>query len=309
MGYGDRKQALPRQSILYTLTGLCVGLFLFVMYGSAQDHSPTAPSGGSSELFHRVISNQKKNETELGGYEFTQRVEKRRTAADPDPFETKVWRVFPAGAGTNKIALSTDGSPLSAESYRNDLEKLEKYLAWVAQDGPAQKEAYAKTEHKRKERYDLIEATHQAFQFTFEGKESRGDRTLLRYTMTPNPDYKPTSRATTLFTKVRGTIWIDEESSQMAKVEGTVTDDVSLALLLAKVYKGSHFMEERYEIAPGVWEPTYDQYDFDGRKFWVPFSIHEKTVSTNYKRVGPPKESVELVRAELNKLREGQPSH
>jgi hypothetical protein len=67
-------------------------------------------------------------------------------------------------------------------------------------------------------------------------------------------------------------------------------------------------MQERYEIAPGVWEPTYEQFDFEGRKYLMPFSIHERTFYTNYKRVGPPKESVEVVRAELNKLRAEQPA-
>lgn len=302
MSYGGRQPSI----LCCALPGLFLGLLLYAMPGAAQDPSPNAPAVASSELFTQVISNQKQDETELGRYEFRQRVEKRKTGSDPDPSEIRVWRVFPAGTGTNKIALSTDGLPLSEESYRNDLEKLEKYLAWVAQEGPAQKEAYARTEHKRKDRYDLIEATHLAFRFTFEGKETRAERTLLRYAMTPNPDYKPTSRNTFLFTKVRGTIWVDEQSSQLAKVEGTITEDISLALFLAKVYKGSHFMEERYEIAPGIWEPTFEQYDFDGRKYWVPFSIHERTTYTDYKRVGLPKESLELVRAELNKLRSGQ---
>jgi len=154
----------------------------------------------------------------------------------------------------------------------------------------------------KRERFELIEATHQAFTFTLEGKEMRAGRTLLRYSMAPRKDYKPTSRTTTVFTKVRGTVWIDEQSSQLAKVEGEVTEDISLALFLARVNKGSHFMQERYEIAPGIWEPTFEQYDFDGRKYFSSFSIHERTFYTDYKRVGPPREAVQLVRAELSKL-------
>ncbi|HXJ11707.1 MAG TPA: hypothetical protein VNH19_05480, partial [Candidatus Limnocylindrales bacterium] len=73
-----------------------------------------------------------------------------------------------------------------------------------------------------------------------------------------------------------------------------------------KVYRGSYFMQEWYEMAPGVWLPSYQQYDFDGRKFVVPFSIHERTFYTNYKRVGPPREAAELVRGELNKLSENR---
>ena len=54
-------------------------------------------------------------------------------------------------------------------------------------------------------------------------------------------------------------------------------------------------------MAPGVWEPTFEQYDFDGRKYLIPFSIHERTFYTKYKRVGPPKEALQVVRAELGK--------
>lgn len=299
----------PR-SVRLSLSLALLGLLNFAPQTLPQDGaSPSiTPSSGPSDLFSQVISNQKKSENLLDLYERCVRVEKRRAGGHPDSVDTKFWRFFPTGTGVDKIALSDDGKPPNSESYRTDLEKLEKYLVWAAQDGPAQKEAYAKAARRRKERFDLIEATHQAFRFTLEGKEMRGNRTLLRYSMVPNPKYHPTSRMTTLFTKVRGTLWIDEQSSELAKVEGSVTDDISLALFLAKVYKGSHFMQERYEVAPGVWEPTFEQYDFDGRKYLVTFSIHERTFYSGYKLVGPPKQGAELVRVELNKLSSTRPA-
>jgi hypothetical protein len=202
-----------------------------------------------------------------------------------------------------------DGRPTAADVYRSDLERIEKYLVWLTQEGSGPREAYAKAERKRKERFDLLEATYQAFIFTRDGEEQRDGRTLLRYTIAPNPKYRPTSRNTTLFTHVKGTIWIDEQSSQMAKIDGTVTEDISLALFLAKVYKGSHFMQERYEVAPGIWGPTFEQYDFDGRKFLYGFSIHERTFYSGYQHVGPPKEAVEAVRTELNKAQPQALSH
>ncbi len=284
------------------------GLVFFTTTALTQEPSSSSASPTPSELFSRVISNQKKSEILLDEYERMQRIERRKTGSDTNPLDTKDVRLFPTGIGVDKIAVSTDGKAVDSESYRDDLEKLEKYLAWIAEDGAPQREATAKAERRRKERFELIEATHQAFHFTFEGKEMRGDRTLLCYSMTPDPAYRPTSRNTVLFTKVRGTIWVDEQSSELAKVEGSVTDDVSIALFLAKVYKGSHFMQERYEIAPGIWEPTFEQYDFDGRKFMVPFSIHERTFYSNYKHVGRPKDAIEALRAELSKLAAEQPS-
>jgi hypothetical protein len=284
------------------------GLFLLLLLlqprtPSQETTTGAAPNASGSDLFNRVIENQKKSEILMDQYERSERVEKRRAGSDADPLETQVWLMYPVGTGVDKIALAPDGKPPSPELYRSDLEKLEKYLTWASQeDGSSQKDAYARAARKRKERFDLLEATHEAFIFTFEGKEMRGDRPLLRYSLAPNPAYRATSRNTVLFKKVRGTIWIDEQTSQLAKVDGSVTDDFSIGLFLAKVYKGSHFMEERYEVAPGVWQATFEQYDFDGRKFMVPFSIHERTFYFDYKLVGPPKEALKVVREELSNL-------
>ena len=58
-------------------------------------------------------------------------------------------------------------------------------------------------------------------------------------------------------------------------------------------------MQERYEMAPGLWLPSYSQYDFEGRRLFVSFSIHERTFYTTYRRIGPPKQALSTIRAEL----------
>jgi hypothetical protein len=266
----------------------------------------TKASPSSDDLFARVIANQKRVDANLNIYERVERVEIRKAGSDPKPSEVKMWRVFPAGTGTSKIPLTAEAKPASAESYRAALEKLQTTLIWAAESGPAQREAYAKVEHRKKERNELIDSTRKAFVFTKIGEELRGDRVLVKYEMTRNPAFKPATRNEMLFTRVRGTLWIDKETSELAKIEGHVTEDITLALFLAKVYRGSYFMQEWYEMWPGVWLPSYQQYDFDGRKFVVPFSIHERTFYTHYRRVGPPKEAVEVVRGELSKLGENR---
>jgi hypothetical protein len=270
------------------------------------EQAATQASSTSGDMFNRVIANQKRVDADLNIYERVERVEIRKTGSDPNPSEVKVWRVFPAGTGMSKISLTAEAKPTSAESYRAALEKLQTTLIWAAEQGPAQREAYAKVERRKKERNDLIDSTRKAFVFTKIGEEMRGDRVLVKYEMKRNPSFKPSTRNEMLFSKVRGTLWIDKETSALAKIEGEVTEDITLALFLAKVYRGSYFMQERYEMEPGVWLPSYQQYDFDGRKFVVPFSIHERTFYTQYRRVGPPSEAVKVVRGELNKLGENR---
>lgn len=298
----DRRSRVGAAGPLTVLGLLLLTLPCFGQSSGTGSQAPPNPSV-ESDLFSQVIANQKQMDTNLTLYERIERMEIRNTGSDPKPSEVKVWRVFPAGTGMDRIQLTTEGKPTSEEAYRSALEKLETTLVWAAQDGLAQREAYDKLERRRKERNDLIDATRKAFFFTKVGEEMRGNRVLVKYNMTRNPAYKASTRNEMLFTRVQGTIWIDKETSQLAKVEGQVTEDISLALFLAKIYRGSYFMQERYEMASGVWLPTYQQYDFDGRKFLVPFSIHERTLYTDYKRVGLPSEAVEVVRDELSKLK------
>jgi hypothetical protein len=252
--------------------------------------------------FEKAIAGLKESERALYLFERIERVEERKSSAETSQTEVKVARVFPAGTGTAHIALGTEGVPTNRALYRGELEKLLNSLTWAAANGKPQREAYEKVAKKQKERMELIDQTRLAFIFTFVGQEMRGDRTLSKFRMEPNPNYRPTSRGAAIFTKVKGFVWLDDASGQMARIQGEVTDDISFGLFLGKIYKGSHFAQERYEFAPGIWLPTYSQYDFDARKLFSQISVHQKTYASRYRRVGPPAEAIPIVRAELEKL-------
>jgi hypothetical protein len=252
-------------------------------------------------LLERVIVNQKKDELAQYTYERLERLEVQKGSTGGQQPEVRISRAVPAGTGIDRIPVGPDGQPLNAAAYRAELEKLERALSWAAQDGRAQRDAYEKIAKKQKERLDLIDATRSAFLYTFIAREKRGERVLEKYQLAPNPAYRATSRATSMFAKVRGYLWIDEDAAQLARAEMEVTDDISIGSFLAKVYKGSHFMQERYEMAPGLWFASYSQYDFDGRRLFVSFGIHERTSYSRYRRIGPPKEALQAIRAELGK--------
>jgi hypothetical protein len=268
---------------------------------------PAAMGGGASApyangVMRQVITSVKEAEHALYLYERIEKVESRKDASDATPQSVKVSRVVPAGTGIAKISLGADGKPSDTEAYRSDLNKLLNSLTWAAASGQPQREAYQKVQKKQKDRDDLIEATNGAFLFTYVEQEQRGSRILAKYRMEPNPKFKPTSRATSIFAKVKGFVWVDESAQELARVEGEVTDDISLGVFLAKVYKGSRFMQERYEMAPGLWLPSFTQYDFDGRKFFSTFSVHEKTYYSAYKKIGPPAEAIPEIQSEIAQL-------
>jgi len=254
-----------------------------------------------SKLLNRVISNQKKDEAALDLYERLERLETRKNASDAVPAAVKIARVIPSGTGMDKIPVNADGHPSDAEAYRARLESLEHALALIVTNHRSQRDALEKYAKKKKERDDLMDAARKAFDFTFLAREARGGRLLAKYEMTPNPAFKPNSRLASIFPKVHGYVWIDEDAGELARIEGDVTEDISIALFLGKIYKGSHFMQERYEVLPGLWQASFSQYDFDGRKFFSGFSMHERTFYSHYRYIGPPREAIEAIRKELER--------
>jgi hypothetical protein len=264
------------------LVVLLLASALFMFAGSSESREEqgavhAADKPNEHVLFDRVVENQKKSDAAMEVYERLERVEIHKVNGENQSTEVKVSRVVPAGTGAAHLPVGADGKISDQNAYRAELEKLEKSLVWAAETGRTQRDAYEKIAKKRKEREELIGAARTAFLFTLIGTEQRDGHVLLRYRMDPNPAFKPNSRATSIYPRVRGTVWIDEASGQLARIEGEVTDDISLGLFLAKVYKGSRFMQERYEMAPGLWLPSFSQYDFDGRKFLSSFSLHERT--------------------------------
>jgi hypothetical protein len=274
---------------------------------NASPESPAPSEEARRALLERVVANQKKDDLEQYTYERLERLEVQKSSTSAQSPEVKTSRVIPAGTGTDRIPVGPDGQPLDAAAYRAELEKLEHALSWAAQEGRAQRDAYEKIAKKQKERSDLIDATRVAFLYTFIAREKRGEHVLEKYRLAPNPAYHPTSRATAMFAKVRGYIWIDEEAAQVARAEMEVTDDISIGGFLAKVYKGSHFMQERYEFQPGLWLASFSQYDFDGRKLFSSFSVHERTFYSNYRYIGPPKEALAAIRQELGLAESDKP--
>ena len=143
----------------------------------------------------------------------------------------------------------------------------------------------------------------ESFHITWAGRETLGSRTLVKLLLDPDPNYKPTSRFAATFEHVHAALWVDEGQAQFARIEADIATDITFGGgIVGKVYRGGHVVLEQSEVAPGVWLPTLYTYDVDGRKFMFGFGVHERTEATHYRHVGPPAQSIEIIRNELNNL-------
>jgi hypothetical protein len=182
------------------------------------------------------------------------------------------------------------------------LRDLEQALVWALDPAESkQKRRVDKFDKRTRERDEMVDAIRDAFLFSWQGRENSSGRALVRILFEPNPAFKPRSRNTDMFRHVRATLWIDEASGHLTRLEAEIISDIPIGGgVLGKLYRGGRFTLEQAPVAEGIWFPTRYEYNFAGRKFVFGFELHEVTVANAYRRIGPPREALAAIRRELN---------
>ena len=259
-------------------------------------------------LIARAVENQHRNDRAIEEFDRVEHVITRK-GESAEIVSDRTDRVLPTGTGTMKLEMAENDSPVSPDVYRHDLEYAVTALNLAMHPNERYKQDLVKFEKRRRDRGEFVDTAMKAFRITWAGRETRGSLTLAKFLLEPDPNFKPTSRLAVSFEHVHAVLWVDEAQAQFARLEGNITSDITFGGgIVGKVYEGGHFMMEQSEVAPGVWLPTVYTYDLDGRRFMFGFGVHERTEVTRYRHVGPPAQSIEIIRNELNKLTAETPS-
>ena len=257
-------------------------------------------------LLARALENQHRDDRALEEFERIERAIARK-GENTEVVSDITERIVPSPTGNIKLKMTENGVAVPPETYRSELEFAVNALGLVMHPNDRSKEDLAKRDRRRRDHAELVDTTIHAFRVTWAGRETRADssgtRTLLKFLLEPDPDYKPINRFAVIFQHIHATLWVDEAQAQFARLEADIATDIPFAGGVAgKVYHGGHVLMVQEEVAPDIWLPTLYNYEVDGRKFLFAFGIHERTEVTRYRRVGPPAQAIEIVRNELNNL-------
>jgi len=270
---------------------------------SAQEKQEAATASAEHQsLISRTLANQNTDDEAL---QLFQRVE-RRIVHDRDQSsnagEDRTVRIIPTGTGSARVTLAEHGRPADPAAIQSQMLITERLLEAAADSSNSQtKRDREKVERRSRDRQELVNAIRDAFVFTSMGHEVLLGRTLAKYHMDPNPNYKPTSTRTEYLKHATATAWVDEKSAQLVRLEAVLISDISfIGGIAGKVYKDGHALIEQSEVEPGVWLPTLYQYDFTVRKFLFNSEIHERVEVSQYKRIGPPAQALTAIRREIS---------
>ena len=101
-------------------------------------------------------------------------------------------------------------------------------------------------------------------------------------------------------THVSSTVWVDHSSDQVVHFDAKILSDISFGGgLLGKLYRGGAFSMDQTQVAPGIWFPSHEEYDFSGRKFLFPFEERQFIDAREYRPVGSTKDVLAMIQPEL----------
>jgi hypothetical protein len=278
--------------------------------GSTVSANPAPTPEQVQTLVARAVENQHRNDRAIEEYERVEHVVSHKDGQNSETVFDRTERVLPTGTGTMRLQTAASSPPVSPEVRRRQLQYAVTALELFLHPNDRVKQDLAKYEKRRRDHAELLDGAIKAFRITWAGRETRGSRTLAKLLLEPDPNYKPTSRLAVIFEHVHATLWLEESQAQMVRLEGDITSDIAFGGGVAgRIYHGGHFAIEQSEVTPGIWLPTLYTYDVDGRKFLFGFGVHERTEVTEYRHVGPPSQSIEIIRSELNNLTAETPRH
>ncbi len=120
-------------------------------------------------------------------------------------------------------------------------------------------------DRKHEQQRATIREILDAFDFRLAGEQNLDGRDQYVVEATPRPGYRPHSRNTAFFPKVRGKLWIDKRDYHWTKIEAEVIDTISFGAFLVRLAKGSHLEAEQTRVNDEVWLPKRFQAEASAR--------------------------------------------
>jgi hypothetical protein len=215
--------------------------------------------------------------------------------------------------GMAGMIVAFNDKPLTAEQLQGEVVHLAGLVG--NPEGLKKKQRSEQEDAERVAR--IVKALPDAFLYELDGTAvgnqeiGKAGAQLVRLRFRPNPKYSPPSRVEQVLTGMRGYLLIDADQHRIAKIDGTLSKDVSFGWgFLGHLDKGGHFLVEQGEVIQGDWELTRMSLSFTGRVLlFKSLNIKSDEVFSNF-RLAPSNlsfaQGVELLKKQEAELAENQ---
>ncbi len=254
-----------------------------------------------AELLKSLEKNQKKIDDIREDYTFTS----KETEIEIDgkgninQKSEETYEVFFVHSREIKKLVQKEGKPLSESDQRKEQERIEKRIKEIEQH---KKEEDARKARKPAQREKKGESNAQAnkedadnfgisdflrvCQLVNPRRERFSGREVIVFEFEPRPGYKARNRAESIAQKLIGVMWVDEDATEVVRLEAHTTDSIRVGGgLVASLGKGAEFVFEQDRINNEIWLPRYTEVNLTARVLLVKgFKVHRTERFSDYKK-------------------------
>jgi hypothetical protein len=233
-----------------------IGLVVVAVIGAGRQldvRAADVQSAGAKDLVQRMIEVENAEGLRKGRFEYVSKERSERTGG-------RLWteRVVETSSGKVRRLIEEDGQPLTAEQAAAERAKLDG-IAADPEGFRKRSQAQKDDEQHAKEMFGLLGKA-----FVFEGMRTEGESVRIEFK--PDPNYEPQSMEERVLHGMVGTIWVDQKSSRLHRLEGRLPADVSIGFgLIATVKAGSNFATQRAPVPGDEWKTSMMDTDINGR--------------------------------------------
>ena len=167
--------------------------------------------------------------------------------------ERQAWETLILDGQPYRRTLEKDGRPLSPDEQRKQQEKLDRNIAKLEHETPAQRHRrLAEYEKQRKKERQFLREIPDAYDLRLEGEAQVDGHDVWVISGTPKAGYRPKNRDAKPLMKVRGKLWIDRSNYQWVRLEAETTDTISFGLFLARLNPGAKLVFEQTRVNDGA---------------------------------------------------------
>jgi hypothetical protein len=265
------------KSSILAIAYLLLSCFCFA---EVQGERSKQPLPDAATLLLQLQQNQKQIEAIRKNYICTDDEEEYELDKDGNAKkkETRQYEFyFVEGTGIKRL-LSKEGVALNDSERRKEDER-------VTKDEKKARERRAKIDSGEHEKNTITISTFlRSSKFQNMRRERYQEQEVIAVDFVPNPDFKPNGLAESIANKLGGTIWIDEQGHQVARLEAKLLKGQSAGMGLASVKEGTSFVLEQQKINGELWMPSLFDGNIGARVLFK--GIHQRTVDhySNYKK-------------------------
>jgi hypothetical protein len=215
------------------------------------------------KLLKTIFANQEQVEKLQERYTF-RAVETERKPDDKGnakETETKTYEVIPVAGQLIHKLISINGKDLAAAEKDKEDRRVEKQIEQAVKRQEKKKEKEQKAEEGKQGDHNddiTLSVFLKATQVSSVRREVFHGQQVIAFDFEPRKDFKPHGLGETLANKFAGTMWVDQEALQIARMEAHLTDSFKIGGgLLASVSPSSYFVFEQEKIDGDVWLPSY----------------------------------------------------